>query len=130
MHGHGHGEAVRVGVEIGSQRHHHPTVDHISGEKSTRKIPISDHHLTDDNGEYEFVWASLKNQPTAHQCTMRTLISSNSSRLFALGHILKTLIKYTIDHIFFLVQTTRRKIEKIRFSNVAQVTIKSMDPFC
>ena len=50
------------------------------------------------------------------QCTMRTLSSSNSSGLFALRHILKNLKKYTIEHIFFLVQTTWRKIEKIRFS--------------
>ena len=51
----------------------------------------------------------------AHR-TMRTLSSSNSSGLFALRHILKNLKKYTIEHIFFLVQTTWRKIEKIRFS--------------
>ena len=31
VHHHGHGEAVRVGVEVGSQGHHHPTVDHVPG---------------------------------------------------------------------------------------------------
>ena len=33
VHHHGHGEAVRVRVEIGSQRHHHPTVNHVPGNK-------------------------------------------------------------------------------------------------
>ena len=38
------------------------------------------------------------------QCTMRTLSSSNSSGLFALGHILKNHEKYTIELIFILAQ--------------------------